>query len=92
MLYTVYVLYSTRYDKLYIGYTSNLLHRFKSHNLLGTKGYTAKFRPWLVIYCEYYSGKAEAMKREKQIKSGQGRLWIHQKIQEELECNGFISA
>ena len=38
-MYTVYVLYSEEHDKIYIGYTSNLEQRLKSHNELGTKGW-----------------------------------------------------
>ncbi|WP_348677251.1 GIY-YIG nuclease family protein [Flavobacterium coralii] len=38
----VYVLYSKKYNKHYVGCTFNLLERFKSHNFLGTKGYTVK--------------------------------------------------
>lgn len=33
-MYTVYVLYSIRYDKIYIGYTSNLKERLLQHNEL----------------------------------------------------------
>ena len=42
MIYTVYILYSQTHDKIYIGYTSNLLERFKSHQKLG-KDWTASF-------------------------------------------------
>ena len=42
-MYTVYVLYSKQYDKIYIGYTSDLEGRLKSHNELSTKGWTIKF-------------------------------------------------
>ena len=80
MVFTVYVLYSEKFDKIYIGYTSNLLERFKSHNELGTKGYTKKFRPWVVVYTEYYPEKKEAMAREKWLKSGVGRKFIHEEI------------
>ena len=45
-MYTVYVLYSVRYDKIHIGYTSNLKERLLSHNELSKKGWTIKFRPW----------------------------------------------
>jgi len=92
MLYTVYILYSSQYNKVYIGYTSNLLERFKSHNCLGKKGWTVRFRPWQVIYCEYFIEKADAEHREKQLKGGKGREWIKQKINGELERIGFISA
>ncbi|RZJ51812.1 MAG: GIY-YIG nuclease family protein, partial [Flavobacterium sp.] len=44
--FAVYILYSEKFNKNYTGCTSNLIERFKSHNLLGTKGYTLKFRPW----------------------------------------------
>ncbi|MFN7100848.1 MAG: GIY-YIG nuclease family protein, partial [Flavobacterium sp.] len=62
------------------GFTSNLIERFKSHNVLGTKGHTLKFRPWTVIYVEFFSSKAEAMKREKYLKSGIGREFIQNLI------------
>ena len=92
MLYTVYILYSKNHDKIYIGYTSNLLQRFKSHNFFGTKGWTLKFRPWTVIYCEYFSTKQEAMKREKILKTAKLRSWIHNKIENDYKSTGFISA
>ncbi|GIQ57707.1 hypothetical protein Flavo103_08430 [Flavobacterium collinsii] len=42
--FVVYILYSEKFNKTYTGFTSNLIERFKSHNLLETKGYTLKFR------------------------------------------------
>ncbi len=92
MLYTVYILYSLTADKIYIGYTSNLLERFKSHNYLSPKGFTLKYRPWTVIYCEYYETKMEAAIREKQLKGGQGREWIRTRITNDFAVKGFISA
>ena len=80
MVFTIYVLYSEVHDKIYIGYTSNLLERFKSHNKLGTKGYTKKYRPWVVAYTEYFDSKKEAMGREKWLKSGVGRRYIHETV------------
>ena len=75
-MFTVYVLYSEKYNKIYIGYTSNLEERFKSHNELATKGWTVKFRPWKIVHQEIFENKADAMRREKQLKTGQGREWI----------------
>ena len=92
MLYTVYILYSFKHGKIYIGYTSNLIERMKSHNLLGTKDWTKNYRPWLVIYCEYFIDKKEALQREKILKGGKGREWIHQRLSEQLPVHGFISA
>ena len=82
MIYTVYVLFSAKHQKIYIGYTSNLLQRFASHQALG-KDWTAKFRPWSVIYCEYFTDKSEAKKREIQLKQYRSRLKIRTQINHE---------
>ena len=79
-MYTVYVLFSERFNKIYIGYTSDLENRIISHNELGKKGWTLKFRPWVLVYSEEFSTKAEALLKEKQLKSGKGREWIWSEI------------
>jgi len=73
---TVYVLYSEKYEKIYVGYSSNIEQRLLSHNELGTKGYTIRYRPWKLIYTESFLLKSDAMKREKQLKSAKGREFI----------------
>ncbi|MEN8799015.1 MAG: GIY-YIG nuclease family protein, partial [Flavobacteriaceae bacterium] len=60
--------------KTYIGYTSDLINRFKSHNQLSNNGYTFRFRPWQVVHVEFYNHKSEALTREKFLKSGKGRI------------------
>jgi putative endonuclease len=75
-MYTVYVLYSIRFDKIYIGYTTDLEDRFKSHNELATKGWTIRFRPWSILHTENFDSKSDAMKRELQLKSAAGRAYI----------------
>jgi putative endonuclease len=77
-MFTVYVLYSSIHDKIYIGYTSNLIQRIWNHNFGKDKSFTKNFRPWVVIYCEYFEIKSEAMKREKELKSSQGRKFIRE--------------
>ena len=78
--FVVYILFSKDYDKTYVGFTSNLIERFKSHNYLSKKGYTIKFRPWQVIYVEFFTTKFEALKKEKLLKSGKGREFIKEII------------
>ena len=92
MLYTVYILHSAAHAKIYIGYTSDLIQRIKSHNILGSKDWTRNFRPWVVIYCEYFTEKSEALKREQALKGGKGREWIYDRIHHQLSKQGFISA
>ncbi len=53
-MYTVYVLFSPKYEKIYIGFTSDLEKRLLSHNELSHKGWTRKFRPWVLIYKEEF--------------------------------------
>jgi len=68
MEYVVYILYSKKNDKIYIGFTTDLLNRFLSHNKLGKKGWTLQYRPWEVLYCEFFEEKSTAMKREKELR------------------------
>lgn len=86
-MYTVYVLHSERYNKVYIGMTSNLEQRLQSHNVLSNKGWTRKFRPWKPVYKEEYEMKSKAMRREKELKSSRGRKII----KELLSHQEFIS-
>ena len=79
-MFKVYILYSETYNKIYIGFTSNLEERLLAHNQLATKGWTIKFRPWILLYTEDFETKADAMLREKQLKSARGREWIWDEI------------
>ncbi len=91
MFYTVYILYSSTSNKIYIGQSSNMVERFHSHNIYG-KGWTKRFRPWIVIYTQHFTDKKQALLREKQLKSGKGREWIWNKIKTDFPDAGFISA
>jgi len=51
--FVVYILWSATHQKIYIGFTSNLITRFYSHNQLASKGFTKKHRPWSVIWVEF---------------------------------------
>jgi putative endonuclease len=75
-MYFVYVLYSIEYKKIYIGFTSDLSKRLSSHNHPLNKDYTAKFKPWILIYSESFSSKDLALIREKQLKTAKGRTFI----------------
>ena len=80
MNFYVYVLYSSRFDQIYIGYSRDVQGRLLSHNKLATKGWTIRFRPWSLIHQEGFQTKAQAMKREKELKSAQGREWIRNNL------------
>ena len=74
--FVVYILFSESHNIHYTGFTSNLIERFQSHNKYSTKGFTKKYRPWTVVYVEFFINKKAAMNREKFLKSGAGRNFI----------------
>jgi len=75
-MYYVYALYSKKYDKIYIGMTSDIKARLASHNHPMNRGWTSKYKPWEVIYKESLPTKRAALIREKQLKSFRGRQFI----------------
>ncbi|MBN1338323.1 MAG: GIY-YIG nuclease family protein [Bacteroidales bacterium] len=83
-VFHVYVLYSRGFNKIYIGYTGNLEQRLLSHNELAVKGWTIRYRPWELLFYERYASKSEAMHREKQLKSYQGRLHIWMEVRKKF--------
>jgi len=78
-MYFVYVLKNLRTGGNYIGHTGNLARRLMQHNSSNYKPerYTNKISgPWQLVHKEEYSSRAEAMKREKFLKNGQGRDYL----------------
>jgi putative endonuclease len=70
MTWTVYILYSKKDTKLYVGCTSDIQKRYQRH----CKGYvqaTAYRRPLVLIHTEEFSDKGTAFQRERFLKS----LW-----------------
>jgi putative endonuclease len=63
MAYFVYILYSEKDGRLYVGCTSNLKIRIKKHNQ-GEVFSTKNRRPLVLIHSEEYEDKAEAFNRE----------------------------
>ena len=54
----------------------------KSHTVLADKGWTVKYRPWVLVYYEEFLTKKEAMLREQELKSHKGRDFIRKNIKE----------
>ena len=75
-MFTVYVLHSPTHNKIYIGFSSDIEKRLFAHNHPSNKGWTQSFQPWTLIYSEEFETKADAMLREKQLKSSKGKSFI----------------
>ncbi len=91
-MYFVYILYSNDFKKSYTGYTNNLKRRIHEHNETETSGFTLRYRPWTLIRIEEFNSKAEAMAREKFLKTGRGREAKEKFILQYLRGNGAVSA
>jgi putative endonuclease len=75
-MYFVYVLKSIRNGKRYVGYThKSPIDRLREHNT-GSNKFTRQNGPFVLIYSEPIENKTVALKREKFLKSGQGRAWL----------------
>ena len=79
MSFWVYVLFSETAQKRYIGQTDDLGRRVREHNdsQHNTMKFTSKHPgPWVLVYSEQFQTRSKAMRREKWLKSGQGRAWL----------------
>ncbi len=74
-MFFVYVLYSLKYDRTYTGMTIDIERRLKEHNNHQNKS-TKAYAPWILIYQEEFKTRAEARKKEKYLKSGNGREFL----------------
>ena len=72
MVYSVYVLRSTKTGRLYTGFTSDLGRRLVQHDVGITKS-TRNRGPWELVHEEQFATRGEAMRRERYLKAGQGR-------------------
>lgn len=77
----------------YVGITNNLVNRIKEHTNKESF-FTKKFFHLKLVYCEKYSNKIEAAKREKQLKGWnktKKQLLINSKLGFNT-CTGFAEA
>ncbi|OGY98150.1 MAG: hypothetical protein A3A43_00370 [Candidatus Liptonbacteria bacterium RIFCSPLOWO2_01_FULL_56_20] len=79
-MFFVYILRSLGNGKFYIGSTKNLAGRIERHNR-GSNVYTRKFRPFELVWNEKYNTRAEAIRRELQIKGWKSKALIEKLIE-----------
>lgn len=74
-MFFVYAIKSKVKNYTYVGLTSNLENRLLYHNR-GYEKSTRAYKPFDLIYFEEVSTRQAARRREKFLKSGQGRLFL----------------
>ena len=79
MPFFVYVLQSQSTGRFYIGQTQDVEARLAYHNA----GYSKSLNnrgPWKLVYREGYATRAEAVRRERQIKSWKDRAMVEKLV------------
>ena len=81
-MYYVYILKMCS-NQLYTGFTSNLKRRMKDHESGKVKS-TKLRRPLQLIHYEAYRLKSDALRREKFLKTSEGKNFLHKQIRDLL--------
>ena len=71
-MYFVYIIYSEKLNKKYIGYTKDLRKRLKDHKR-GKSSFVSTGGEWKLMYYEVFKVEADARQEELFLKTGKGR-------------------
>jgi putative endonuclease len=83
-MYYTYILLSKGDNHFYTGFTKDLKRRLAEHNT-GLVASTVHRRPLKLVYYEACLNEIDAIEREKYFKSGFGRRYINNRLENYLE-------
>lgn len=86
--YYIYILFSLKDKRFYIGFTEDLKRRLTEH-ATGLVSSTKARRPLKLIHYEYFINKADAKTREVFLKSGFGRSQLKKSLKRTLAELGY---
>jgi putative endonuclease len=89
-MFFVYILQSEISGKYYIGSTGDLNDRLQRHNHGRSKA-TKSGIPWKLVCFETFENRADAMKREMQIKSWKSHLEIDKLVLRNNDPNNDLT-
>ena len=83
-MFYIYILYSSRSDKYYIGLTTDVNRRLEQHNNPPVnKKYTAKHLPWeLKVFFQCSNSRGNGLIIERFIKNQKSRIFVEKLIAE----------
>ncbi len=92
-MFYIYILYSKKSDKYYIGLTTNVIRRLDEHNNPSVNNkYTAKHLPWeLKLFFECSDFRSEGLLIERFIKNQKSRIFIEKLILEKDNPEYFVN-
>ncbi len=79
MTFHTYILRSLSSGHFYVGHTSNLAKRIAEHNNDRTRSLKNR-GPWELVRVEEFPTRAEAARREQEIKRMKSHGWIEQVV------------
>lgn len=79
MKFYLYILYSSKLDRYYVGSTRDIKVRLERH-LQSHGGFTSKAKDWELRYSEAFTTRLEAVQRELAIKKWKSRKLIEKLI------------
>ncbi len=79
-MYYVYILQSLKFPtRRYVGFTSNLEARLKTHNSKGSS-FTSKYTPWEIVTYICFQNKELALDFERYLKTGSGIAFLKKRF------------
>jgi putative endonuclease len=83
-MFFVYILYSPKSDRYYVGHTNDINRRLNEHNYpTENSKYTSKFLPWQLKFLFPVSkNRGEAIKVERFIKKQKSKVFLQKLITE----------
>lgn len=87
-MYYVYILHLKLENKLYTGSTSDIKERLKSH--INNKVISTKGKNPVLIHFEVYKCKTDAQRRERFLKTTEGKRLLRQQLRDILMKIGYI--
>lgn len=82
-MYYVYVLFSLKDEKFYIGFSADVQRRFEEHSQ-GKNTSTKLRRPFVLLYYEGHYSKADAQRRERYFKTTKGKVTLKQMLRQSI--------
>lgn len=71
-MFYVYIIYSKKINKKYIGYSTNLKARLEEHNR-GKSSFCSNGERWELIHYQVFKSEKDARSEERFLKTGKGR-------------------
>ena len=78
-MFFTYILFSEKLNKYYIGSSDDPEKRLLRHNA-GHSKFTKTGIPWKIMYKEVFNTRAEAFRREQEIKNKKSRSYLEKLI------------